>query len=62
MAPRDGRTHLLCVENDRFSLVFEVDHEILTKRGEAYAGFMREVAGCVAQYFPKSAFPTASMR
>jgi hypothetical protein len=53
MAPRTGGTHLLCVECGRFSLVFQVDHETLIERGEAYACFMRKVIAAVEEHFPQ---------
>jgi hypothetical protein len=53
MAPPSGGTHLLCVECGRFSLIFQVDHETLIDRGEAYARFMRKVIGAVAEHFPQ---------
>jgi hypothetical protein len=55
MAPRSGGPHFLCVECGRFSLVFQVDHETLIERGEAYARLMRKVIGAVEEHFPQSA-------
>jgi hypothetical protein len=52
MAPRGG-THLLCVERARFSLVFQVEHETLRERGEAYARFMSRVIEAVREHFPR---------
>jgi hypothetical protein len=52
MAPR-GSTHLLCVERGRFSLLFQVEHEILSERGDAYARFMRKVIGAVREHFQR---------
>ena len=51
MEPR-GATHLLCVDRGRFSLLFEVAHETLSERGDAYARFMRKVIGAVREHFP----------
>ena len=53
MAPRSGGTHLLCVERGRFSLLFQVEHEILSERSEAYARFMQKVIGAVREHFPQ---------
>ncbi len=51
MEPRSGGMHLLCVERGRFSLMFQVDHQTLIERGEAYARFMRRVIGAVEEHF-----------
>jgi hypothetical protein len=53
MKPRSGETHLLCVECGRFSLLFQVDHETLAERGEAYSRFMRKVITAVEEHFPQ---------
>jgi hypothetical protein len=57
MAPHGG-THLLCVERGRFSLLFQVEHETLCERGEAYARFIRNVIGAVREHFPAAAGTT----
>jgi hypothetical protein len=52
MAPHGG-THLLCVEQGRFSLVFQVERDTLRERGDAYARFVRRVIEAVREHFPQ---------
>jgi hypothetical protein len=52
MAPASPATHVLCVEIGRFSLLFQVEPETLSERGEAYARFMQKVIRAVREHFP----------